>query len=73
MHETGVEEITRQVEAEWLELKDAELKLPEADIRAIDAYFAPPALTDAAGGRRGGQARPARFEEFLANGSTRTW
>ncbi|MEO5759086.1 MAG: nitrite/sulfite reductase [Mesorhizobium sp.] len=46
VHETGVEEITRQVEAEWLELKDAELKLPEADIRAIEAYFAPPALTE---------------------------
>lgn len=46
VHETGVEEITRQVEAEWQELKDAELKLPDADIRAIQAYFAPPALTD---------------------------
>ncbi|RWB28616.1 MAG: nitrite/sulfite reductase [Mesorhizobium sp.] len=46
VHETGVEEITRQVEAEWQELKDADLKLPEADIRAIDTYFAPPPLTD---------------------------
>ena len=46
VHETGVEEITRQIEAEWQELKDAELKLPEADIQAINAYFAPPALTD---------------------------
>ena len=46
VHETGVEEITRQVEAEWQELKDAELRLPDADIRAIQAYFAPPALTD---------------------------
>ncbi|RUV68187.1 MAG: nitrite/sulfite reductase [Mesorhizobium sp.] len=46
VHETGVDEITRQVEAEWQELKDADLKLPEADIRAIDTYFAPPALTD---------------------------
>ncbi|MBM2714302.1 nitrite/sulfite reductase [Mesorhizobium caraganae] len=46
VHETGVEEISRQVEAEWQELKDAELKLPEADIRAIDAYFAPPQLVD---------------------------
>ncbi|WP_457151046.1 nitrite/sulfite reductase [Mesorhizobium sp. P5_C1] len=46
VHETGVEEITRQVEAEWQELKDAELKLPDADIRAIQAYFAPPALND---------------------------
>ncbi|TIL61053.1 MAG: nitrite/sulfite reductase [Mesorhizobium sp.] len=46
VHETGVEEITRQVEAEWLELKDADLKLSEADIRAIDAYFASPALVE---------------------------
>ncbi|PBC02181.1 nitrite/sulfite reductase [Mesorhizobium sp. WSM3860] len=46
VHETGVEEITRQIEAEWQELKDAELKLPEADIQAINAYFAPPALPD---------------------------
>lgn len=44
VHETGVEEFTRQVEAEWAELKDGELTLPEADIKAIDAYFAPPAL-----------------------------
>lgn len=53
VHETGVEEITRQVEAEWLELKDAELKLPEADVRAIEAYFAPPVL---AGRPEGDQA-----------------
>ncbi|TIW21295.1 MAG: nitrite/sulfite reductase [Mesorhizobium sp.] len=46
VHETGVEEVTRQIEAEWQELKDAELKLPEADIQAINAYFAPPALPD---------------------------
>ena len=46
VHETGVEEITRQIEAEWQELKDAELKLPEADIEAINAYFAPPTLAD---------------------------
>ncbi|QKC94930.1 nitrite/sulfite reductase [Mesorhizobium sp. NZP2298] len=46
VHETGVDEITRQVEAEWQELKDADLKLPEADIRAIEAYFAPPELSE---------------------------
>ncbi|GLS29890.1 sulfite reductase (NADPH) hemoprotein beta-component [Mesorhizobium albiziae] len=44
VHETGTEEFARQVEAEWAELKNSELKLPEADIRAIEAYFAPPAL-----------------------------
>jgi sulfite reductase (NADPH) hemoprotein beta-component len=44
VHETGVEELTRQVEAEWEALKDTELKLPAADVRAIETYFAPPAL-----------------------------
>jgi sulfite reductase (NADPH) hemoprotein beta-component len=44
VHETGAEELARQVEAEFAELKDSELKLPEADVEAIAAYFAPPAL-----------------------------
>ena len=46
VHETGVEEFSRQVEAEWEALKDGELTLPEADVKAIEAYFAPPALRD---------------------------
>src|SRR6476469_1046822 len=45
VHETGAEDFTRQVEAEWAVLRDSELTLPEPDIRAIDAYFAPPALS----------------------------
>jgi sulfite reductase (NADPH) hemoprotein beta-component len=44
VHETGTEEFARQVEAEWAHLRDGQLTLPEADIRAIEAYFAPPAL-----------------------------
>ncbi|WP_187969723.1 nitrite/sulfite reductase [Aquibium microcysteis] len=44
VHETGTEELTRQVEAEFAHLKDGALTLPEADIAAIQAYFAPPAL-----------------------------
>ncbi|AZO27864.1 nitrite/sulfite reductase [Mesorhizobium sp. M1B.F.Ca.ET.045.04.1.1] len=60
VHETGVEEITRQVEAEWQELKDAELKLPEADIQAINAYFAPPALPDRTEGDA--QVKQARLD-----------
>ena len=44
VHETGAEEFARQVEAEWADLKETELRLPEADIRAIEAYFAPPTL-----------------------------
>ncbi|PLK71154.1 sulfite reductase [Rhizobium sp. TH135] len=45
VHETGVEELTRQVDAEFAEIQDSELKLPEGDIRAIETYFAPPELT----------------------------
>ena len=45
VHETGTEEFTRQVEAEWAALKDGELTLPDADIRAIETYFAPPSLS----------------------------
>ncbi|MBW8321549.1 MAG: nitrite/sulfite reductase [Arenimonas sp.] len=50
VHETGVEEVTRQVEAEFEQIRESELKLPEGDIRAIETYFAPPALPDRADG-----------------------
>ncbi|AVA21510.1 MULTISPECIES: nitrite/sulfite reductase [unclassified Rhizobium] len=50
VHETGAEELTRQVEAEFVKLKDTELKLPEADVQAIATYFAPPALPERAEG-----------------------
>ncbi|SSC73397.1 unnamed protein product [Ciceribacter sp. T2.26MG-112.2] len=50
VHETGVEEVTRQVEAEFDRIRDSELKLPEGHIRAIETYFAPLALPDRADG-----------------------
>ncbi|MBX5063416.1 nitrite/sulfite reductase [Rhizobium lentis] len=50
VHETGAEELTRQVEAEFAALRDSELKLPEKDVEAIAAYFAPPALPQRAEG-----------------------
>jgi sulfite reductase (NADPH) hemoprotein beta-component len=50
VHETGVEELTRQVEEEFAHLQGTELKLPESDVAAITAYFAPPALPDRAEG-----------------------
>ncbi len=46
VHETGAEELARQVEVEFAELKNTDLKLPDADIAAITAYFTPPALKD---------------------------
>ena len=50
VHETGAEELARQVEVEFADLKNTELKLPEADIAAISAYFAPPPLEPRAEG-----------------------
>ena len=50
VHEMGKEELTRRVEAEWATLKDSGLKVPEADIAAIYAYFAPPSLPERAEG-----------------------
>ncbi|MGV8939601.1 MAG: nitrite/sulfite reductase [Allorhizobium sp.] len=46
VHETGIEELARQIEAEFDALRDGELKLPDHDIRAIETYFAPPALPE---------------------------
>jgi sulfite reductase (NADPH) hemoprotein beta-component len=45
VHETGIEQLASDIEAEWQALKDTDLKLPEDDIRAIDRYFAPPELS----------------------------
>ncbi|MBC7280475.1 nitrite/sulfite reductase [Hoeflea sp.] len=50
VHETGVEKLSAEIEAEWAHLKDGELKLPDADIAAINAYFAPAALPPRAEG-----------------------
>jgi len=45
VHETGADEIRRQVEEEWERIRDGALKLPLDEVRRIEAYFAPPALT----------------------------
>jgi sulfite reductase (NADPH) hemoprotein beta-component len=50
VHETGVEKLSAEIEAEFKELRAGELKLPEADVAAIQAYFAPPALPERAEG-----------------------
>ncbi|WP_421361373.1 nitrite/sulfite reductase [Agrobacterium rosae] len=54
VHETGAEELARQVEAEFAQLKNGELKLPDADIAAITLYFASPDL----------KARPEGWESL---------
>jgi len=44
LHETGMEKLRGEIEAEFAVLKTSDLRLPEADIAAIQAYFATPSL-----------------------------
>ena len=44
VHETGIEELTREIDAEWEEIRHGELKLPQRDIDAIESYFRMPDL-----------------------------
>ena len=52
VHEIGAAVFSAQVEEEWQRIRDGALKLPEAEIKRIDAYFAPPAF----------DKRPAKVE-----------
>ncbi|WP_265515992.1 nitrite/sulfite reductase [Nitratireductor luteus] len=68
VHETGTEELKAQVEKEFEALRNGELQLSDADIAAIQAYFAPPALParpegDAALAKAA--ARDAGFADWL--------
>ena len=44
VHETGVEELTREIDSEWEEIRHGELRLPQRDIDAIESYFRMPNL-----------------------------
>jgi sulfite reductase (NADPH) hemoprotein beta-component len=66
VHEIGAEEMTRRVESEYEALRDSELRLPAADIRAIEAYFAPPLLQDRPEGDRIVAAARAADPDFSA-------
>ncbi|MBX9457823.1 MAG: nitrite/sulfite reductase [Rhizobium sp.] len=46
VHETGVEKLSAEIEEEFNELKNGELKLPESDVAAIQSYFGLPELAD---------------------------
>ena len=46
VHELGAEAFSAQVEEEWQRIRDGALKLPEPEIKRIDAYFAPPAFDE---------------------------
>jgi sulfite reductase (NADPH) hemoprotein beta-component len=42
VHQIGAKEFRRRVDAEWEQIKDSALKVPQAEIDRINAYFAPP-------------------------------
>src|SRR4051812_46138898 len=42
VHETGIEKIRQEVEAEYAEVKGGQLTLPQAELDRITEYFAPP-------------------------------
>ncbi len=46
VHETGVAEITRQIEEEWETIRHSALQLPEEEVQRIEAYFAMPDLPE---------------------------
>ncbi|WP_186400681.1 nitrite/sulfite reductase [Stappia sp. P2PMeth1] len=49
VHETGLEELKADIEAEFAEIRDGVLRLPSSEIDRIAAYFAPPAFAAADG------------------------
>ncbi|MCP1336049.1 nitrite/sulfite reductase [Futiania mangrovi] len=71
VHETGVEVLTREIEAEWRAIREGALTLPADEIARIRSYFALPApravdvaAAEAALARRA--RRDAGFAAFLA-------
>ncbi|MGI9400206.1 MAG: nitrite/sulfite reductase [Rhizobiaceae bacterium] len=46
VHETGIDVLRKDIEAEFERIRDGVLHLPKADIEAIDSYFAPPQYID---------------------------
>jgi len=46
VHETGLDELKKDIEEEFERIKDGVLKLPDEDVEAITAYFAQPEFDD---------------------------
>jgi sulfite reductase (NADPH) hemoprotein beta-component len=42
LNDLGAEAFAREVEEEWRRIRDGALKLPQEEVRRIEAYFAPP-------------------------------
>jgi sulfite reductase (NADPH) hemoprotein beta-component len=65
LKETGVEAFTRQVEAEWEQIRDG-MELHDKEIRRVQAFFAPPAYDADAASEAGFAGRLAADPAFSA-------
>ncbi len=70
VHEMGLEKFMDAVEAEFAAMNKQELKLPQAEVERIQAYFAPPALPSKSVRSEALEARRAtdkKFASFVEN------
>ena len=64
VHETGLDELRAQIDAEWAAIKDSALKVPEYEIERIRAYFAPPPFETLDAVDRGFETKKLENPEF---------
>ncbi|WP_114008824.1 nitrite/sulfite reductase [Cohaesibacter intestini] len=69
VHETGLEQLKADIEAEYAHVKSTFLDIPKEEIERIDAYFAMPKLRDASAGvakLAETRARDAGFSQWVS-------
>ncbi len=69
VHESGMDNIAEQVEAEFEAIRDGALQLPDEEVRRIAAYFAPPAYEARPADKRGARRGAARATKPSTSGS----
>jgi sulfite reductase (NADPH) hemoprotein beta-component len=70
VHETGLEDLKADIEAEFEKIRFGILRLPDAEVRRIETYFAPPQLDPRAGTSAKVETRKATdpaFARFVAH------
>jgi sulfite reductase (NADPH) hemoprotein beta-component len=70
VHETGIDVLRRDIEAEFERIRDSALNLPKTDIDAINAYFAPPQyneLPDSSEELEAARADDPAFDRWVAH------
>ncbi len=67
VHELGIEDVVRRVDAEWARIKDRSYDLPVAERQRIAAYFAPPVFEQISGDD------PTHLEQIAADPQFANW